>query len=121
VLLIGDRPMKDFPEFMRTCENSIDQKSQSDGVAGWVYDGVDGKQMAYWVCQTDGISREHAHDFEEYFTVVQGQYDLIINGRRIEMRKGDEFYIPKKVPHSGKFIAGTRTIHCFGGPRADRA
>lgn len=113
--------MDDFPEFMKESENSIPSSQQSDGVNGWVYDGAGEKQMAYWICETDGISKEHAHEFDEYFTVVQGTYILIIEGRRISICKGDEYFIPKNVSHAGEFKAGTRTIHCFGGKRAERA
>jgi quercetin dioxygenase-like cupin family protein len=113
--------MKDFPEFMKTPENSIASGSQSGGVRGWIYEGVDGKQMAYWVCEKDGVSNEHVHDFDEYFTVVQGRYTVIVGGRRIDICKGEEYFISKGVPHAGEFVSGTRTIHCFGGKRADRA
>lgn len=113
--------MEDFPDFMMTMGNLIASNSQSRGVRGWVYDGVDDKQMAYWVCESDGKSEEHVHDFDEYFVVVQGRYTLLINGQKIDVRKGDEFFIPQNVPHAGEFTAGTRTIHCFGGKRAEHA
>jgi quercetin dioxygenase-like cupin family protein len=112
--------MNDFPEFMKTDKNLISAQSQSEGVKGWIYDGVDGKQMAYWICEKDGFSKEHVHEFEEYLVVVQGRYTLIINGQRINLFKGSEHFIPKNVPHAGEFISGTRTIHCFGGNRANR-
>ena len=113
--------MDDFPNFMKDSENSIASEQQSGGVRGWIYDGIDGKQMAYWTCEKDGISEEHVHEFDEYFAVLQGMYTLIIDGQRIEMRKGDEYFIPINVPHAGEFKVGTRTIHCFGGKRAVRA
>ena len=113
--------MKDFPEFMKSAQNLISSQSQSAGVKGWVYDGADGSQMAYWVCEMDGVSNEHVHEYDEYFIVVQGKYSLIIDGQRIDVRKGDEYFIPKNTPHAGEFIAGPRTIHCFGGKRAERA
>lgn len=113
--------MDDFPEFMKTTKNLISSRSQGNGVIGWVYDGVDGSQIAYWICENDGVSKEHVHEYDEYFTVVQGIYTVIIDGHSIDVRKGDEYFIPKNVPHAGKFIAGTRTIHCFGGKRAERA
>jgi quercetin dioxygenase-like cupin family protein len=112
--------VEDFPNFMKDRENRMPLKSQSAGATGWVYDGIDGKQMAYWICETDGASAEHVHPFDEYFTVVQGRYTLILGGRRIDVCKGDEYFIPKNVPHAGKFVKGTRTIHCFGGKRAER-
>jgi hypothetical protein len=36
------------------------------------------------------------------------------------LNKGDEIFIPKGTPHSGDCIAGTRSIHAFGGKRAKR-
>ena len=113
--------MKDFPEFMKSTCNLISSKSQSSGVKGWMYDGADDNQMAYWICEIDGVSKEHVHDYDEYFTVVQGKYTLIFDGQRIDLCKGEEYFIPKNIPHAGEFIAGTRTIHCFGGKRAERA
>ncbi len=113
--------MKDFPEFMKSSGNLISASSQSHGVKGWVYDGTDGKQMAYWICETGGESKEHVHDYDEYVAVVQGTYTLIIDGKRIDLCRGDEYFIPKNTLHAGEFIAGTRTIHCFGGTRAERA
>jgi mannose-6-phosphate isomerase-like protein (cupin superfamily) len=52
--------------------------------------------------------------------VVQGCYTLIINGERIPLSAGEEYVIPRGVMHEGEVQAGTRTIHAFGGRRADR-
>lgn len=112
--------MKDFPEFMKNKKNALDEGSQSSGVEGYVYDGADGSQMIHWTCKESGISSEHVHVFDEYMLVVQGRYDMIINGKKTPLSAGMEYHISKGVPHAGEFIAGTRTIHCFGGPRARR-
>ncbi|MBI5582638.1 MAG: cupin domain-containing protein [Deltaproteobacteria bacterium] len=113
--------MNDFPAFMKTPANAISSESQSKGIEGWVYDGLDGKQMAYWKCNVAGMSNEHVHDYDEYFVVVQGVYTLILDAQKIPVRAGEEYFIPQGLPHGGEFIAGTRTIHCFGGKRANRA
>jgi quercetin dioxygenase-like cupin family protein len=113
--------MNQFPQFMTTQENAVASESQSRGVRGWVYNGVDGKQMAYWICETDGVSNEHTHGFDEYFVVVEGEYVLQLGESDIVLKKGDEYYIEAGVPHAGRFKAGTRTIHCFGGRRATLA
>lgn len=105
---------------MTTGANEVAAASQSVGVRGWVYDGVDGKQMAYWICMDDGVSNEHVHDFDEYFVVVSGEYALEAGGQTLRLGEGDEYHLPAGVPHSGAFRAGTRTIHCFGGKRAER-
>jgi mannose-6-phosphate isomerase class I len=52
--------------------------------------------------------------------VVQGCYTLIIEGERIPVGAGEEYFIARGVLHSGEVLAGTRTIHAFGGHRAER-
>jgi len=110
-----------FPEFMKHPSNKIMQSNQATpGVEGYVFDGVDGSQMAFWTCSQDASSSEHVHEYDEYMVVVQGCYTLIIKGERIPVRAGGEYLIPRGVPHSGEVKAGTRTIHAFGGHRANR-
>ena len=113
--------MEDFPEFMKGQANRIATSSQATpGVEGYVFDGTDGSQIAFWTCHQTAASAAHVHDYDEYLTVVQGCYTLIIDGRRISVRAGEEYFIPRGVLHAGEVLAGTRTIHAFGGHRADR-
>lgn len=112
--------MNEFPGFMKNRANAIVSHQQSEGVEGYVFDGIDGSQVAVFQCAKDGISKDHVHDFDEYFVVIQGQYSLGIDGKRLKLRAGDEYYIPRGIPHDGAFTTGTRTFHAFGGKRADR-
>ena len=113
--------MTEFPDFMKSPANRIATSSQATpGVEGYVFDGADGSQMAFWTCHQTASSRPHAHEFDEYMVVVQGCYTLMIDGERIPVRGGEEYFIPKGVPHGGEAVAGTRTIHAFGGRRAER-
>lgn len=114
--------MDDFPDFMKRPANKIATSSQSTpGVEGYVFDGADGSQMAFWTCRETAVSAPHVHDYDEYFMVVQGCYTLIVEGRRIPVKAGEEYVIPKGLWHGGEPLAGTRTIHVFGGRRAERA
>lgn len=113
--------VQNFPEFMRQPANQIVASSQAtQGVEGYVFDGADGSQMAFWTCQATAKSASHAHDFDEYMIVVQGKYTLIIGDQKILLNAGEEYFIPRGVEHGGEVIAGTRTIHAFGGQRARR-
>jgi len=115
------RLMDAFPEFMRHPENRIAAGDQATpGVEGYVFEGADGSQMAFWTCHLSAQSAAHAHDFDEYMIVVQGCYTLIIDDQRIPLRAGDECLIPRGSMHGGEVEAGTRTIHAFGGQRAKR-
>jgi hypothetical protein len=51
--------------------------------------------------------------------VVEG-YTLTIDGHRIARNAGQEYLIPRGVEHGVEVVAGTRTIHAFGGHRANR-
>jgi quercetin dioxygenase-like cupin family protein len=113
--------MDNFPAFMQHPANKIVTTAQATpGVEGYVFDGADGSQMAFWTRNQTAESSAHVHDYDEYMTVVQGCYTLIIDGRRIPLSAGSEYFIPKGTRHSGEVVAGTRTIHCFGGHRAGR-
>jgi mannose-6-phosphate isomerase-like protein (cupin superfamily) len=113
--------MDEFPEFMKDPANRIAGSDQATpGVEGYVFDGENGSQMAFWSSRETAASASHVHDYDEYMLVVQGCYTLIINGERIPVKAGEEYLISRGVAHSGEVLAGTRTIHAFGGHRADR-
>ena len=113
--------MDDFPEFMKNPANKIDPESQyTPGIEGYVFDGADGSQMAFWTYEENATSEKHAHEYDEYIAVLQGQYTYAIGEERIPLNPGDEYMIPKGVSHGGEAIAGTRAIYAFGGRRAKR-
>jgi len=112
----------DFPKFMKSAANRIATGSQSTpGVEGYVYDGTDGALMAFWTCHQTAVSAPHVHDFDEYMLVVQGCYTLVFGENRVPVNAGEEYLIPQGLWHGGEVVAGTRTIHAFGGRRAERA
>ena len=116
--------MDDFPEFMRNRANLIKTGDQhTPGIEGYVFDGANGDQIAIWTHVGPGGKEpgNHTHDFDEWLVVVQGEYVLEMDGRVIQMKPGDEALITRGTPHRGQCGAGvTRTIHAFGGHRADR-
>lgn len=93
----------------------------TEGIEGYVYDGADGSQIAIWICHEDASSTAHAHEFDEYIVVIQGEYTVILDEETICLFPGDEFTIPGGVRHGGQVRAGTRVINAFGGHRAERA
>jgi quercetin dioxygenase-like cupin family protein len=120
--LVRQSSMPDFPPFMQHSTNRIASSDQATpGVEGYVFDGADGSQMAFWTCRQTASSLPHVHEYDEYMIVVEGCYTLIIEGEKILVNAGEEYFIPRGVVHGGEVLAGTRTIHAFGGHRADRA
>lgn len=114
--------MNDFPEFMQNPANKVDPRSQfTKGIEGWVFDGADGSQMAYWTNPVGGHSAEHTHDYDEYMVVVQGPVYGNHREKKFVLEHGDEFLIKKGLAHSGDSLSHKRMINCFGGKRAQRA
>ena len=113
--------MAAFPDFMKNPQNRIGSESQNTpGIEGYVFDGVEGSQMAFWECRNDALTAEHVHAFDEYFVVVEGSYTLILDGHEVCVNAGQEYFIPRGTKIAGRVTAGTRTIHVFGGRRAER-
>ena len=64
--------MNEFPDFMKNPANRVDPGSEfTPGIEGYVFDGIDGSQMAFWTYKESSISRKHEHPYEEYIIVVQ--------------------------------------------------
>ena len=113
--------MKEFPEFMKDPLNKVDSSSQyTPGIEGFVFDGADESQMAFWTYTQKAESEPHSHNYYEYIVVVQGQYSVIIKNEIIILNPGDEFMIPRGVLHGGQAERGTRAIYAFGGKRVER-
>lgn len=55
---------------------------------------------------------EHSHE-SQWGIVLEGQIDLVIDGVRNSFSKGDRYYIPSGVKHSGKIYAGYADITFF--------
>ncbi len=63
------------------------------GVEGCACDSADGSQVAFWTCRGTAESAEHVHDYDEYMIVVEGCYTLLIQGHRISLKSGQEYFI----------------------------
>lgn len=110
--------MNDFPEFMKNELNRIEASQQNTkDVEGYYFEGKDGSQMAFWTCRFAGESAKHVHDFDEYIVIVEGQYTACFEDREIVLNAGDELFVPAGTLQWGRCIAGTRSIHAFGGKR----
>jgi len=55
---------------------------------------------------------EHSHE-SQWGIVLEGKIDLIIDGVKNTYQKGDRYFIPKGVKHSGKIYAGYADITFF--------
>ena len=110
--------MKDFPDFMKNEMNRVPGSAQNtEDIEGYYYTAPGGGQMAFWTCYCARESTKHRHDFDEYTIIVAGRYTACFEDREIVLNPGDELFVPAGTLQWGRCIAGTRSIHAFGGKR----
>jgi quercetin dioxygenase-like cupin family protein len=72
----------------------------------------DNHQIIFMEFAEDVDLLEHSHA-SQVGIVLEGQIDLIIDGNKNTYKKGDRFFIPSGVIHSGKIYAGYADITFF--------
>ena len=72
-------------------------------------------QILFMQFETDTDLPKHTHSAQVGF-VLDGKIDLSINGKSRTYKKGDHYYIPAGIPHSGKIHAGYADITFFNEP-----
>ncbi|HOO89974.1 MAG TPA: cupin domain-containing protein [Syntrophales bacterium] len=101
---IFPEPIKNLPEADIPLEGITAYLSQSDT-----------HQIIFMEFAKDVDLPEHSHA-AQIGIVLEGRIDLIIGGRMETFRKGDRYYIPEGVSHSGKIHAGYADITFFNEP-----
>lgn len=69
-------------------------------------------QIIFMEFSEDADLPEHEHE-SQWGIVLEGRIDLVINGVKHSYRKGDRYFIPKGVKHSGKIFAGYADMTYF--------
>jgi quercetin dioxygenase-like cupin family protein len=90
-----------------------------DGIRAYLSQSTGHQIIFMQFSQTVDLA-EHAHAAQVGF-VLEGRIDLLIAGESLTYLKGDRYYIPAGVPHSGKIHAGYADITLFDEPGRYRA
>ena len=70
------------------------------------------EQVLFMTFEEDVELPEHVHD-AQWGIVLSGKIEMTIGGEKKEYTKGENFYIPKGIRHSGKIYAGYSDITYF--------
>lgn len=82
-----------------------------DGLTAYLSQGSD-HQIIFMQFDRDVDLPEHFHEAQIGF-VLEGKIDLQIGEERKVYNKGDRYYMPEGVKHSGKIYAGYADITVF--------
>ena len=92
-----------------------------------VFDGVSirtihGEKLmiSYVHLQPNSIVQEHSHHHEQMGMVLEGSFELTIDGESRTLNKGDTYLIPSHVKHSAKANHKSAIVlDLFSPPRED--
>ena len=101
---IFPEPIRNLPEADIPLEGVKAYLSQSDT-----------HQIIFMQFEKDVDLPEHSHA-AQIGTVLEGKIDLTIAGNKGTYTKGDRYYIPEGVLHSGKIYAGYADMTFFDEP-----
>jgi quercetin dioxygenase-like cupin family protein len=82
-----------------------------DGARAYLSQG-DKHQILFMEFDRDIDLPEHSHD-SQWAVVLEGKIELVIDGVKAIYTKGDRYFIPSGVKHSGKIYAGYADITFF--------
>lgn len=102
---IFPQPIRDLPEADIPLEGIKAYLSQSES-----------HQIIFMEFGNDVDLPEHAHA-AQIGIVLEGKIELTIDGIKTAYTRGDRYYIPEGVPHSGKIYAGYADITFFNEPK----
>lgn len=82
-----------------------------NGVNAFLSQGLN-HQIIFMEFSEDVDLSEHYHE-SQWGIVLEGRIDLIIDGKKSTFVKGDRYFIPKDIEHSGKIYAGYADMTFF--------
>lgn len=69
--------------------------------------------IAFWEVDEGAALPEHSHPHEQISTVVEGEFELTINGSTKKVNKNSVAVIPSNIPHSGVALTKCKIIDVF--------
>ena len=74
---------------------------------------------AYWEIEPDKPLPAHSHPHEQIVNVLEGVFELTLDGTPHRLEAGDVLVIPPDVPHSGVALTPCKILDVFAPVRED--
>jgi quercetin dioxygenase-like cupin family protein len=75
--------------------------------------------LSFVEVQAGGQLPEHAHIHEQVTHLIEGEFELILDGDPVHLLPGDLIVIPSSVKHSGRAIKTSKLMDVFNPVRED--
>lgn len=80
---------------------------------------TDGMTLAYWDIKKDSELKEHQHPQEQVVNMLEGEFEITVQGTSHHLIKGDILAIEGNQPHSGRAITDCKILDVFTPVRDD--
>lgn len=80
---------------------------------------TDNMTFAHWTFEAEAGFPEHSHPHEQVVNMIEGEFELIIDGTPKRLKPGHVAIVPPNAIHSGRSISACRIIDVFYPPRED--
>ena len=75
--------------------------------------------LVFWEIESNRPLPEHAHPHEQIVNILEGTFELIVDGMPYVLSAGDYFVIPPDVPHTGLSHTTCKILDVFAPVRED--
>ena len=75
--------------------------------------------ISYWDVKKGSKLPEHRHHHEQISQVIEGKFELTIDGKSMVMEPGKAAIIPSNIPHSGVAFTDCKVMDIFSPVRED--
>jgi quercetin dioxygenase-like cupin family protein len=75
--------------------------------------------FAHWWIDAGAVLPDHAHPHEQVVTMLEGEFELTIDGLTQRLRPGQVAIIPSNARHAGRAFTACRILDAFYPVRED--
>lgn len=79
----------------------------------------DNMTLAYWEVDAGAALPTHQHVHEQVANMLEGRFELTVDGETREVGPGEVAVIPSHVPHGGRALTDCRILDVFHPARED--
>jgi quercetin dioxygenase-like cupin family protein len=75
--------------------------------------------VSYWTVKAGALLPEHAHPHEQISNVLEGEFEIVIDGEPMILKPQTVTVIPSNAKHSGRALTDCKIIDVFYPVRED--
>ena len=98
--------------------NSLEEKEIWPGIMGRFIHSE--KMTIAFVTIESGVDLpEHSHEHEQILNVIEGEFEVIVDGEKTILNSGNSYVLHSNVPHAGRTLKKCKIIDVFQPVRED--